>query len=214
MSLAWGQAAETRTLPNWPCVEKPSHYKHLMLQVLCLSSEASWNSWKNCRWRRWVRDEAGETYAVLDSFGVLQREVSLLCVVVNETLYQPQEADTRNHFQPGSKQVMMIGCFCFWFFSLKKCSAGSGWACEWDSMVEIDVSCVKLSSEPSRVNCSDRRALLPGSLMVRHIHCWREDSHGVLKMPRRSHRPYKSFIRTLEKFFFFMWNRRTQRVLN
>lgn len=44
---------------------------------------------------------------------VLLREVSLLCVVVNEKLYQPKEADKRNHFQPGNKKEMIIGCWTF-----------------------------------------------------------------------------------------------------
>lgn len=214
MSLVWGQAAETWTFLIWSCVEKPSHHKHLMLKVLCWSSEVSWNSWKkNCRWRRWVRDEAGETPSWTQVSAVLQQEVSLLCVVVNETLYQPQEADTRNHFQPASKQLMMIGCWTFYFpKNVQPGPAEPVAEVLWWRWLFPVWSWAVMSSEPSLVNGCDGRTLL--YMMVSQVHWWREDSRGVLKMPRRSHRPYKYFIRTLEKFFFFMWNRRTQRVLD
>lgn len=142
MSLAWGQAAETWTLLIWPCVEKPSHHKHLMLQVLCWSSEAYWNSWKNCRWRRWVTDEAGETYAVLDVYSSPAGSKPALCgckwniVPTPRSLYKESFSTWQ---QTGDDDWVLI------FFFSEKCSAGSGWARGWDSMVEIAVSCVKLS---------------------------------------------------------------------
>lgn len=216
MSLAWGQAAETRTLLIWPCVEKPSHHKHLMLQVLCWSSEAYWNSWKNCRWRRWVTDEAGETYAVLDVCSSPAGSKPARCgckwniVPTPRSLYKESFSTWQ---QTGDDDWVLI-----FFFFLKNVQQGLAEpAAEilWWRLLFSVWSWAGMNSEPSLVNCSDGRALLPRSLMVRQIHCWREDSHGVLKMPWRSHRPYKYFIRTLEKFFFsFMWNRRTQRVLN
>lgn len=65
-------------------------------------------------------------------------------------------------------------------------------------MVETDVSCVKLSSEPSLVNCSDRRALLPGSYTVEgRTHMESSRCHGgATGLTNPS-------LELLKSFFFF-----------